>query len=126
MLRRNYLVVDYMYCLFKSAGKQKQGKANSRKSKSPNLGQAYAGGERPSSVSSVHSDGDYHRPTQPQWSWDERPSSTGELPILQRHYLDVLERGKITHLKTVFDALLLLLLSKVPCSFLTTRLPCAC
>ncbi|XP_072230682.1 nuclear receptor corepressor 1 isoform X4 [Leuresthes tenuis] len=62
-----------------SMGKQKQGKANSRKSKSPNLGQAYAGGERPSSVSSVHSEGDYHRPTQPQWSWDERPSSTGPM-----------------------------------------------
>ncbi|KAM9728714.1 nuclear receptor corepressor 1 isoform 4-T4 [Menidia menidia] len=62
-----------------SMGKQKQGKANSRKSKSPNLGQAYAGGERPSSVSSVHSEGDYHRPTQTQWSWDERPSSTGPM-----------------------------------------------
>ncbi|MEQ2187927.1 hypothetical protein GOODEAATRI_009759 [Goodea atripinnis] len=57
-------------------GKDKQGKANSRKSKSPNLGQAYPGGERPPSVSSVHSEGDYHRQTQPQWSWDERPSST--------------------------------------------------
>uniref|UniRef100_A0A8C9Y5W3 Nuclear receptor corepressor 1 n=1 Tax=Sander lucioperca TaxID=283035 RepID=A0A8C9Y5W3_SANLU len=64
-----------------SMGKQKQGKANSRKSKSPNLGQAYAGGERPSSVSSVHSEGDYHRQAQaqPQWSWDDRPSSTGSM-----------------------------------------------
>uniref|UniRef100_A0A3P8TF68 Nuclear receptor corepressor 1 n=1 Tax=Amphiprion percula TaxID=161767 RepID=A0A3P8TF68_AMPPE len=62
-----------------SMGKQKQGKANSRKSKSPNLGQAYAGGERPSSVSSVHSEGDYHRQAQSQWSWDERPSSTGPM-----------------------------------------------
>ncbi|XP_041864022.1 nuclear receptor corepressor 1 isoform X2 [Melanotaenia boesemani] len=62
-----------------SMGKQKQGKANNRKTKSPNLGQAYAGGERPSSVSSVHSEGDYHRPTQPQWSWDDRPSSTGPM-----------------------------------------------
>ncbi|XP_028278365.1 nuclear receptor corepressor 1 isoform X2 [Parambassis ranga] len=62
-----------------SMGKQKQGKANSRKSKSPNLGQAYTGGERPSSVSSVHSEGDYHRQAQPQWSWDERPSSTGPI-----------------------------------------------
>uniref|UniRef100_A0A671YE40 Nuclear receptor corepressor 1 n=1 Tax=Sparus aurata TaxID=8175 RepID=A0A671YE40_SPAAU len=64
-----------------SMGKQKQGKANSRKSKSPNLGQAYSGGERPSSVSSVHSEGDYHRQAQaqPQWSWDERPSSTGSM-----------------------------------------------
>ncbi|KAE8287968.1 Nuclear receptor corepressor 1 [Larimichthys crocea] len=64
-----------------SMGKQKQGKANSRKSKSPNLGQAYSGGERPSSVSSVHSEGDYHRQAQaqPQWSWDDRPSSTGSM-----------------------------------------------
>uniref|UniRef100_A0A3Q3MLD8 Nuclear receptor corepressor 1 n=1 Tax=Labrus bergylta TaxID=56723 RepID=A0A3Q3MLD8_9LABR len=64
-----------------SMGKQKQVKASSRKSKSPNLGQAYAGGERPSSVSSVHSEGDYHRQAQaqPQWSWDDRPSSTGSM-----------------------------------------------
>uniref|UniRef100_A0A3P8P022 Nuclear receptor corepressor 1 n=1 Tax=Astatotilapia calliptera TaxID=8154 RepID=A0A3P8P022_ASTCA len=59
--------------------KQKQGKANSRKSKSPNLGQVYGGGERPSSVSSVHSEGDYHRQAQSQWSWDDRPSSTGPI-----------------------------------------------
>uniref|UniRef100_A0A8D3C8Y5 Nuclear receptor corepressor 1 n=1 Tax=Scophthalmus maximus TaxID=52904 RepID=A0A8D3C8Y5_SCOMX len=64
-----------------SMGKQKQSKANSRKSKSPNLGQAYAVAERPSSVSSVHSEGDYHRQAQaqPQWSWDDRPSSTGSM-----------------------------------------------
>uniref|UniRef100_A0A8C4HW50 Nuclear receptor corepressor 1 n=1 Tax=Dicentrarchus labrax TaxID=13489 RepID=A0A8C4HW50_DICLA len=64
-----------------SMGKQKQGKANSRKSKSPNLGQAYSGGERPSSVSSVHSEGDYHRQAQAQaqWSWDDRPSSAGSM-----------------------------------------------
>ncbi|XP_034745965.1 nuclear receptor corepressor 1 isoform X1 [Etheostoma cragini] len=64
-----------------SMGKQKPGKANSRKSKSPNLGQSYTGGERPSSVSSVHSEGDYHRQAQaqPQWSWDDRPSSTGSM-----------------------------------------------
>ncbi|KAM9384950.1 nuclear receptor corepressor 1 isoform 2-T2 [Pholidichthys leucotaenia] len=62
-----------------SMGKQKQVKSNSRKSKSPNLGQAYGGGERPSSVSSVHSEGDYHRQAQPQWSWDDRPSSTGPM-----------------------------------------------
>ncbi|XP_078786527.1 nuclear receptor corepressor 1 isoform X9 [Oryzias latipes] len=62
-----------------SPRKQKQSKANSRKSKSPNLSQTYTGGERPSSVSSVHSEGDYHRPTQPQWSWDDRPSSTGPM-----------------------------------------------
>uniref|UniRef100_M3ZT78 Nuclear receptor corepressor 1 n=1 Tax=Xiphophorus maculatus TaxID=8083 RepID=M3ZT78_XIPMA len=61
-----------------SMGKQKQGKANSRKSKSPNLGQAYSGGERPSSV---HSDGEYHRQTQAQWTWEERPPSTGPMPF---------------------------------------------
>uniref|UniRef100_A0A3B5L9G1 Nuclear receptor corepressor 1 n=1 Tax=Xiphophorus couchianus TaxID=32473 RepID=A0A3B5L9G1_9TELE len=58
--------------------KPKQGKANSRKSKSPNLGQAYPGGERPSSV---HSDGEYHRQTQAQWTWEERPPSTGPMPF---------------------------------------------
>ncbi|XP_071382038.1 nuclear receptor corepressor 1 isoform X1 [Centroberyx affinis] len=62
-----------------SMGKQKlQSKANSRKSKSPNLGQAYAGGERPSSVSSVHSEGDYHRQA-PAWAWEDRPSSAGSM-----------------------------------------------
>uniref|UniRef100_A0A667ZY12 Nuclear receptor corepressor 1 n=1 Tax=Myripristis murdjan TaxID=586833 RepID=A0A667ZY12_9TELE len=62
-----------------SMGKQKmQSKPNSRKSKSPNLGQAYAGGERPSSVSSVHSEGDYHRQA-PAWAWEDRPSSTGSM-----------------------------------------------
>ncbi|XP_061753947.1 nuclear receptor corepressor 1 isoform X3 [Nerophis ophidion] len=64
-----------------SIGKQKQNKGNSRKSKSPNLGQAYSGVDRPSSVSSVHSEGDYHRQSQaqPQWSWDDRPSSAGSM-----------------------------------------------
>uniref|UniRef100_H3C237 Nuclear receptor corepressor 1 n=1 Tax=Tetraodon nigroviridis TaxID=99883 RepID=H3C237_TETNG len=64
-----------------NTGKQKQGKTTSRKSKSPNLGQAYSAGERPSSVSSVHSEGDYHRQAQAQaqWSWDDRPSSTGSM-----------------------------------------------
>ncbi|XP_035383227.1 nuclear receptor corepressor 1 isoform X4 [Electrophorus electricus] len=60
-----------------NAGKQKlQSKASSRKSKSPNPGQAYPGGERPPSVSSVHSEGDYHRPS---WAWEDRPSSTGPM-----------------------------------------------
>lgn len=60
------------------AGKQKlQSKASSRKSKSPNPVQAYSAGERPSSVSSVHSEGDYHRQA-PTWAWEDRPSSTGE------------------------------------------------
>uniref|UniRef100_A0A671RP96 Nuclear receptor corepressor 1-like n=1 Tax=Sinocyclocheilus anshuiensis TaxID=1608454 RepID=A0A671RP96_9TELE len=61
------------------AGKQKlQSKASSRKSKSPNPGQAYSAGERPSSVSSVHSEGDYHRQA-PTWAWEDRPSSTGSM-----------------------------------------------
>lgn len=51
-------------------------KSNSRKSKSPIPGQNYLGTERPSSVSSVHSEGDYHRQT-PGWAWEDRPSSTG-------------------------------------------------
>ncbi|XP_077597171.1 nuclear receptor corepressor 1 isoform X1 [Stigmatopora nigra] len=62
--------------------KQKPGKVSSRKSKSPNLGQNYSGGDRPSSVSSVHSEGDYHRQAQQaqsQWSWDDRPSSAGSM-----------------------------------------------
>ncbi|KAB0400007.1 hypothetical protein E2I00_017948, partial [Balaenoptera physalus] len=52
-------------------------KSNSRKSKSPIPGQGYLGAERPSSASSVHSEGDYHRQT-PGWAWEDRPSSTGE------------------------------------------------
>uniref|UniRef100_A0A8C6ZL28 Nuclear receptor corepressor 1 n=1 Tax=Nothoprocta perdicaria TaxID=30464 RepID=A0A8C6ZL28_NOTPE len=62
-----------------SGGVSKQkliGKSNSRKSKSPIPGQGYLGTERPSSVSSVHSEGDYHRQT-PVWAWEDRPSSTG-------------------------------------------------
>lgn len=58
-------------------GKQKlAGKPGGRKAKSPIPGQGYLGAERPSSVSSVHSEGDYHRQT-PVWSWEDRPSSTG-------------------------------------------------
>lgn len=51
-------------------------KSNSRKSKSPITGQGYLGTECPSSVSSVHSEGDYHRQP-PGWAWEDRPSSTG-------------------------------------------------
>ncbi|XP_055991699.1 nuclear receptor corepressor 1 isoform X13 [Sorex fumeus] len=51
-------------------------KSNNRKSKSPIPGQGFLGAERPSSVSSVHSEGDFHRQT-PGWSWEDRPSSTG-------------------------------------------------
>uniref|UniRef100_A0A673LQP2 Nuclear receptor corepressor 1-like n=1 Tax=Sinocyclocheilus rhinocerous TaxID=307959 RepID=A0A673LQP2_9TELE len=62
-----------------NTGKQKlQSKASSRKSKSPNPGQAYSAGQRPSSVSSVHSEGDYHRQA-PTWAWEDRPSSTGSM-----------------------------------------------
>ncbi|KAI5615606.1 nuclear receptor corepressor 1 isoform X2 [Silurus asotus] len=62
-----------------TAAKQKlQSKTSSRKSKSPNPGQAYAGGERPSSVSSVHSEGEYHRQA-PSWAWEDRPSSAGPM-----------------------------------------------
>ncbi|XP_023688841.2 nuclear receptor corepressor 1 isoform X1 [Paramormyrops kingsleyae] len=62
-----------------SGSKQKLlGKGSSRKSKSPNPGQAYVGVERPSSVSSVHSEGDYHRQAS-TWAWEDRPSSTGSM-----------------------------------------------
>uniref|UniRef100_A0A2K5R3H2 Nuclear receptor corepressor 1 n=1 Tax=Cebus imitator TaxID=2715852 RepID=A0A2K5R3H2_CEBIM len=37
---------------------------------------SYSGTERPSSVSSVHSEGDYHR-QMPGWAWEDSPSSTG-------------------------------------------------
>ncbi|XP_063811920.1 nuclear receptor corepressor 1 isoform X4 [Pseudophryne corroboree] len=51
-------------------------KSGSRKMKSPISGsQAYMGAERPSSVSSVHSEGDYRQA--PAWAWEDRPSSTG-------------------------------------------------
>uniref|UniRef100_A0A8C5QVM5 Nuclear receptor corepressor 1 n=1 Tax=Leptobrachium leishanense TaxID=445787 RepID=A0A8C5QVM5_9ANUR len=51
-------------------------KPGSRKTKSPISGsQAYMGAERPSSVSSVHSEGDYRQA--PAWAWEDRPSSTG-------------------------------------------------
>ncbi|KAK2816277.1 hypothetical protein Q7C36_022548 [Tachysurus vachellii] len=61
-----------------SAKQKLQSKASSRKSKSPNPGQAYTGGERPSSVSSVHSEGEYHRQA-PSWAWEDRPSSAGPM-----------------------------------------------
>lgn len=95
---RCYLMLCLTRCWFGSTGKQKQGKANSRKSKSPNLGQAYAGGERPSSVSSVHSEGDYHRQAQaqPQWNWDDRPSSTGEPPGLRCNICLSLSQSEIS------------------------------
>lgn len=72
--------MENLSLLFPGGGVSKQkliGKSNSRKSKSPIPGQGYLGTERPSSVSSVHSEGDYHRQT-PVWAWEDRPSSTGE------------------------------------------------
>ncbi|MEE6468495.1 hypothetical protein FKM82_008299 [Ascaphus truei] len=51
-------------------------KSGSRKTKSPVPGsQAYMAAERPSSVSSVHSEGDYRQAS--SWAWEDRPSSTG-------------------------------------------------
>ncbi|XP_076852056.1 nuclear receptor corepressor 2-like, partial [Brachyhypopomus gauderio] len=62
-------------------GKPKSGgRANGRKTKSP--GPGLSGGERPSSVSSVHSEGDCNRRT-PLTSrvWEDRPSSAGSTPF---------------------------------------------
>uniref|UniRef100_A0A674CR93 Nuclear receptor corepressor 2 n=1 Tax=Salmo trutta TaxID=8032 RepID=A0A674CR93_SALTR len=61
-------------------GKPKgSGRSNGRKAKSP--GPGLSGGERPSSVSSVHSEGDANRRT-PLINrvWEDRPSSTGTAP----------------------------------------------
>lgn len=64
--------------LFVGGGKSSKGseRSNGRKAKSP--GPGLSGGERPSSVSSVHSEGDCNRRT-PLTSrvWEDRPSSTG-------------------------------------------------
>lgn len=55
------------------------GRSNGRKTKSP--GPGLSGGERPSSVSSVHSDGDCNRRTPlSNRVFEERPSSTGSTP----------------------------------------------
>ncbi|CDQ65640.1 unnamed protein product [Oncorhynchus mykiss] len=62
-------------------GKPKgSGRSNGRKAKSP--GPGLSGGERPSSVSSVHSEGDTSRRT-PLINrvWEDRPSSTGPTPF---------------------------------------------
>uniref|UniRef100_A0A674CPY3 Nuclear receptor corepressor 2 n=1 Tax=Salmo trutta TaxID=8032 RepID=A0A674CPY3_SALTR len=62
-------------------GKPKgSGRSNGRKAKSP--GPGLSGGERPSSVSSVHSEGDANRRT-PLINrvWEDRPSSTGPTPF---------------------------------------------
>lgn len=55
------------------------GRSNGRKAKSP--GPGLSGGERPSSVSSVHSEGDCNRRTPlTNRVWEDRPSSTGRNP----------------------------------------------
>lgn len=58
-------------------GKSKSsGRSNGRKTKSP--GPGLSGGERPSSVSSVHSEGDCNRRTPlTNRVWEDRPSSAG-------------------------------------------------
>lgn len=62
------------------SGKAKSsGRSNGRKTKSPAPG--LSGGERPSSVSSVHSEGDCNRRTPlTNRVWEDRPSSTGPYP----------------------------------------------
>ncbi|XP_054630962.1 nuclear receptor corepressor 2 isoform X2 [Dunckerocampus dactyliophorus] len=68
-------------CFSQGGGKPSKGsgRSNGRKVKSP--GPGLSGGERPSSVSSVHSEGDCNRRT-PLTSrvWEDRPSSTGSTP----------------------------------------------
>ncbi|KAG8012222.1 Nuclear receptor corepressor 2 [Nibea albiflora] len=64
-----------------SGGKSSKGsgRSNGRKAKSP--GPGLSGGERPSSVSSVHSEGDCNRRTPlTNRVWEDRPSSTGSTP----------------------------------------------
>uniref|UniRef100_A0A665WJZ1 Nuclear receptor corepressor 2 n=1 Tax=Echeneis naucrates TaxID=173247 RepID=A0A665WJZ1_ECHNA len=67
--------------LFVGGGKSSKGggRSNGRKAKSP--GPGLSGGERPSSVSSVHSEGDCNRRTPlTNRVWEDRPSSTGSAP----------------------------------------------
>lgn len=57
------------------------GRSNGRKAKSPAPG--LSGVERPSSVSSVHSEGDCNRRTPlTNRVWEDRPSSTGLYSLL--------------------------------------------
>uniref|UniRef100_W5MFZ2 Nuclear receptor corepressor 2 n=1 Tax=Lepisosteus oculatus TaxID=7918 RepID=W5MFZ2_LEPOC len=68
------------YSLAGSGKPKGSGRSHGRKAKSPGPGQA--GGERPSSVSSVHSDGDCNRRTPlTNRVWEDRPSSTGSTPF---------------------------------------------
>lgn len=63
--------------MFLGGGKSSKGRSNGRKTKSP--GPGLSGGERPSSVSSVHSEGDCNRRTPlTNRVWEDRPSSTGK------------------------------------------------
>uniref|UniRef100_A0A8C2I2S9 Nuclear receptor corepressor 2 n=1 Tax=Cyprinus carpio TaxID=7962 RepID=A0A8C2I2S9_CYPCA len=69
-----FLLCPILYNSIKSKG----GRSNGRKTKSPGL----SGGERPSSVSSVHSEGDCNRHTPlTNRVWEDRPSSTGPTPF---------------------------------------------
>lgn len=74
---------DDPYSLLQGGGKPPKasgGRSNGRKAKSP--GPGAAPGERPSSVSSVHSEGDCSRRTPLNTrTWDDRPSSTGPTPF---------------------------------------------
>lgn len=68
-------------CFSQGGGKSSKGsgRSNGRKAKSP--GPGLSGGERPSSVSSVHSEGDCNRRTPlTNRVWEDRPSSTGSTP----------------------------------------------
>lgn len=68
--------------MFAGGGKSSKGngRSNGRKAKSP--GPGLSGVERPSSVSSVHSEGDCNRRTPlTNRVWEDRPSSTGLLSI---------------------------------------------
>uniref|UniRef100_A0A3P9AIK9 Nuclear receptor corepressor 2 n=1 Tax=Esox lucius TaxID=8010 RepID=A0A3P9AIK9_ESOLU len=61
-------------------GSKSGGRSNGRKAKSPGPGLSV--GERPSSVSSVHSEGDTNRRTPlTNRIWEDRPSSTGPTPF---------------------------------------------
>uniref|UniRef100_A0A8C5ELJ4 Nuclear receptor corepressor 2-like n=1 Tax=Gouania willdenowi TaxID=441366 RepID=A0A8C5ELJ4_GOUWI len=62
-----------------SADGRTNGRSNGRKTKSP--GPGLSGGERPSSVSSVHSEGDCNRRTPlTNRVWEDRPLSAGSTP----------------------------------------------
>uniref|UniRef100_A0A665WKI8 Nuclear receptor corepressor 2 n=1 Tax=Echeneis naucrates TaxID=173247 RepID=A0A665WKI8_ECHNA len=69
-------------CFSQGGGKSSKGggRSNGRKAKSP--GPGLSGGERPSSVSSVHSEGDCNRRTPlTNRVWEDRPSSTAPTPF---------------------------------------------